>query len=660
MKGRARIGNPCHPRRAPAATAGLVAALVLAGNAAAAPSDYEFVLIASENDPGFVANGFDGLALNDLGQVAYIRVGKVNSPTFAHGGAVLLGDGVSSRTIVDGSTPVPAGFFQTFLNLGDPGSARFQNVDLNASGQVVFEAGLNNRVDPFRLGDTGDGVFATDIDGTLVEIGVADEDCCGPEPEFSAIGRAAINARGTVSLAVRDQTSGTPTLILTRHTSDPAASSAVALQNFNDSVFVPELGRQVGTQINLDLFSDLNDDGSIVGTGSYTFVPEVGDMVFGRAILAGPAVPPAAVVVGDGSVNPFSVSSHAAPEINGPGLISFLASPSGLNTSLFGVDLAGGMPGPLLTASSGIDQVSEHDTNDAGDFVASISFDGFDKTGVFTGPDFELDRVLASGDTLFGRPVLHARSARINNRGQIALFVIFGDDFSEAIVRADPVGSGSAGPCRPSLPGSLEAPCLPAVVAELEAGSPVTIGRTVTLDGDETALAFALRFLSADGNVTVTIDGTVEATLSAEGGGAEDFAQRVVLLPLPVAGARELSFTLDGPAGSVAQIGDVALLIGAERDPIDGGTFTDGAGQPFPSLDDAGWSLAGPGSATLRVVPEPDALLLAAAGWATLLALSRPRRRARSWRHAPPGSPSREKVTNAIAGRFEDSRMAKW
>jgi hypothetical protein len=627
MRGGIRIGRNRNARRAILAAAGLVAFLGLAGNAAASPSEYEFVLIASENDPGFVANGFDGLALNDLGQVAYIRVGKVNNPTFAHGGAVLLGDGVSSRTIVDGSTPVPAGFFQTFLNLGDRGSARFQKVDLNASGQVVFEARLNNRVDPFRLGDTGDGVFATDIDGTLVEVGVADEDCCGPEPEFSAIGRAAINDRGTVSLAVRDQTSGTPTLILTRHTSDPAGSSAIALQNFNDSVYVPELGRQVGTQINLDLFSDLNNDGAVVGTGFYSFVPAVGDMVSGRAILAGPAVPPNAVVVGDGSVNPFSVSSSAAPEINGPGLISFLASPSGLNTSLFGVDLAAGMPGPLLTASSGIDQVSEHDTNDAGDFVASISFDGFNKTGVFTGPDFELDRVLASGDTLFGRPVLHVRSAQINDRGQIALFVIFGDDSSEAIVRADPVGSSGAGPCKPSLPGLLEAPCLPAVVAELEAGSPVTIGRTVTFDGDETALAFALRFLSPDGDVTVALGGATEQTISASGDGAEDFAQRVVLLPLPVAGAHELSFTLDGPAGSVAQIGDIALLIGADRDPIDGGTFADGTGQPFASVADAGWTVTGSGTATLHVVPEPDVFLSAAAALATLLTLSRCRRR---------------------------------
>lgn len=630
MRGWTRIGRDRNVRRTLLAAAGLVASLGLAGNATASPSDYEFVLIASENDPGFVANGFNGLALNDLGQVAYIRHGKVNSPTFAYGGAVLLADGVSSRTVVDGSTPVPAGFFQTFLNLGDPGSARFKNVDLNESGQVVFEAHLNNRVSPWRLGDTGDGIFATDIDGTLVEIGVADNDCCGPEPEFSAIGRAAINNRGTVSLAAHEQTPGDasgPAIILTRETGDPVGSSTVALQDFDDSVFDPDLGRQVGTRIHLDLVSDLNDDGSVVGTGFYTFGPEVGDMVSGGAILAGPAVPPNVVVVGDGSVNPFSVSSDAAPEINGPGLISFLAYPSGLNASLFGVDLAGGTPGALLTATSPIDQVSAHDTNDAGDFVATVFFDGFSKNGLFTGPDLELDRVLATGDTLFGRPVRHAQSGRINNHGQIALLVTFGDDFSQAIVRADPVGSSGAGPCKPSLPGSLEAPCLPSVVAELEAGSPVTIGRTVTFDGDETALAFVLRFLSPDGDVTVALDGATEETISAGGDGAEDFVQRVVLLPLPVAGAHELSFTLDGPADSVAQIGDIALLIGAERDPIDGGTFADGTGQPFASVTDAGWTVTGPGTATLHVVPEPGVSLLAEAALATVLTLSRHRRR---------------------------------
>lgn len=639
MRGRTRIGRDPRARRALRVAAGLVAGLGVAGNAAASPSDFEFVSIASENAPGFVANGFDGLALNDLGQVAYIRLGQVNSPTLAHGGAVLLGDGVSSRTIVDGGTPVPAGFFQTFLNLGDPGSASFENVDLNASGQVVFEAHLNNRVEPWRLGDTGDGIFATGIDGTLVEIGVADNDCCGPEPEFSAIGRATINDRGTVSIAAREQTPSDgigPAIILTRETGDPVGSSTIALQDFNDSVFDPDVGRQVGTQIYLDLFSDLNDDGSVVGIGSYTFVPEVGDMVFGRAILAGPAAPPHVVVVGDGSSNPFSVSSDAAPEINGPGLISFLASPSGLPPSLFGCDLAGGTPAPLLTANSPIDQVGAHDTNDAGDFVATVNFDGFSKTGVFTGPDLELDRVLATGDTLFGRPVLHVQVGRINNRGQIALLVTFGDDFSQAIVRADPVGSSGAGPCKPSLPGGLQAPCLPAVVAELEVGSPVTIGRTVTFDGDETALAFALRFLSPDGDLRVALDGAIEQTISASGDGGEDFAQRVVLLPLPIVGAHELSFTLDGPADSVAQIGDIALLIGAERDPIDGGTFADGTGQPFASVTEAGWTATGPGTATLRVVPEPDVSLLAAAALGALLTRSRYRHRSGAVAAPPP------------------------
>ncbi len=619
-------------RLAQITTGDLVAAAMLAGSAAAAPADYTFVMIASDNDPGFVASGFLDFALNDLGQVAYAREGDVNSPTFAHGGAVIISDGVSSATIVDGATPVPAGnFFQTFLNLGDPGSANFTNVDLNDSGQVVFEAELHDRVDPPRIGDTGQGIFATDIDGNLVEIGVGDSDCCGPEPEFVAVGGAAINDRGVVSFATREQSPGAPgfepAVILTRSTSDPAGSSAIALRDFNDSYYDPDAARQVGTQVRLDLFSDLDDAGSVVASGFFSFVPPVGDFTMGGAILAGPAVPPVAVTVGDGVVNPFSVSSAAEPEINNAGLIAFLANPNALDKSLFGVDLLGGPPELLVAAVTPIDQVFAHDTNDAGDVAVSLGFDGFTRTGVFTGPDLELDRVLGTGDTVFGRPVGNVLRGQINDLGQVGMLVIFADDGSQAILRADPLGSSGNDPCPASLPRQISTPCLPGFAAELQAASPVTIGRAVTLDGNETALAFVLRFRTPTGDLTVTLDGANPTTISATDQSVDEFVQRVVHLPLPVSGMHELAFTLDGPAGSIAQIGDIAFLIGAARDPIAGGTFTDGTGQPFTSVTDAGWTVTGPGTATLHAVPEPDAPLLVMAASATLLGMFRRHRR---------------------------------
>ncbi len=615
------------------AVGALAAATLGAGSAAASPADYTFVMIASENDPGFVASGFRDFALNNLGQVAYTRVGDVQSPTFAHGGAVVIGDGVTSRTIVDGSTPVPAGnFFQTFLNLGDPGSARFLDVDLNDSGQVVFRAELHDRVSPPRLGDTGAGVFATDIDGNLVEIGTGDNDCCGPEPEFAAVGGAAINNRGAVALGAREQTpsdpGSEPVLILTRTTRDPVGSSAVALRDFNDSFFDPDVARQVGTQISLDeRVPDLDDAGSVVATGFFTFVPASGPITSGNAILAGPADPPFAVVVGDGTINEFSLETASQPILDNTGLITFVARPSGANESLFAVDRTGGAPALLLGAADPIDGVLSHDTNDAGAFVVTLGLAGFSQIGVFTGPDLERDRVLATGDTLFGRPVRNAQKGEINDLGQVALLVTFDDDSSQAIVRADPLGSSGNAQCPPSLPRPLAAPCLPAVAAELAAGSPVTIARSAPLDGDETAVGFALRFLTSDGDLTVTLDGETSTMISAEDQNADEFVQRVVHLPLPVSGACELSFTFDGPPGSAAQVADIQFLIGAASDPIEGGSFADGGGQPLASVADAGWTVSGSGTATVQAVPEPDAALLAVAALSTLIGVARRRGR---------------------------------
>lgn len=619
-------------RLAQCAACSVVSAAILASQAVASPADYTFVVIASEDDPGFVAGGFLDLALNNLGQVAHTRAPNVQNPTFAHGGAVVIGDGVTSRTIVDGSTPVPAGnFFRTFLNLGDPGSAKFSGVDLNDSGQVVFRADLNDRVSPPRVGDTGVGIFATDIDGNLVEIGTGDNDCCGAEPEFAEVGGAAINNRGAVVFGAREQTPSDPgfesVLILTRTTRDPVGSSMVALRDFDDSVFDPDVHRQVGTQIRLEMVPEVDDAGSVATTGDFTFTPAIGPLTFGKAILAGPADPPSTVVVGDGTVNEFSLVAAAQPSLDGTGRIGFLARPSGGNESLFDVDRMGGAPALLLAAVNPIDQVIDHDTNDAGAFAVTLLFDGYSSTGVFTGPDLELDRVLATGDTLFGRPVRFVEQGEINDLGQIAFRVTFADDSSNAIVRADPLGSSGGSPCPPSLPRPLAAPCLPAVAAELAAGSPVTIARSAPLDGDETAVGFALRFLTPDGDLTVTLDGATSATISADEQNVDEFVQRVVHLPLPISGARELSFTFDGPPGSAAQIADIELLIGAVGDPVAGGTFADGGGQPFASLADAGWSVSGSGTATVQAVPEPDASLLAAAALSTLIGVARRRGR---------------------------------
>ena len=123
----------------------------------------------------------------------------------------------------------------------------------------------------------------------------------------------------------------------------------------------------------------------------------------------------------------------------------------------------------------------------------------------------------------------------------------------------------------------------------------------------------------------MTLDGATSTAIPAPESSDGAFSQHVLHLPIPAPGTRDLSFHFDGPDGSVAQVADITLLVGADVDPIDGGSFVDGSGQAFSSVTDAGWNVAGSGTATLRAVPEPAMTLSAVTAFGALLGLSRRR-----------------------------------
>ena len=76
--------------------------------------------------------------------------------------------------------------------------------------------------------------------------------------------------------------------------------------------------------------------------------------------------------------------------------------------------------------------------NSQGDVVFYAQLDGGGH-GAFTGPDPVSDRVLGSGDVLFGRTVFDVvfGPAALNDRGQFVMQVLTGG--SNFIVRADPI-----------------------------------------------------------------------------------------------------------------------------------------------------------------------------------------------------------------------------
>lgn len=100
----------------------------------------------------------------------------------------------------------------------------------------------------------------------------------------------------------------------------------------------------------------------------------------------------------------------------------------------------------------------------------SIAFFGIlaDSTeGIFTGADPVLDKVIATGDTLFGKTVtgLGFFNRGLNNSNQISFFARF-DDGSEGIFRADPMAEPTAVPEPASILGMLAAGAIGAIFSQ--------------------------------------------------------------------------------------------------------------------------------------------------------------------------------------------------
>ena len=66
--------------------------------------------------------------------------------------------------------------------------------------------------------------------------------------------------------------------------------------------------------------------------------------------------------------------------------------------------------------------------------MASLNTGGF---GIFTGPDTITNKVIATGDSLFGSTVTFVAHPVINDPGQVAFRVSLADG-TTSIVRADP------------------------------------------------------------------------------------------------------------------------------------------------------------------------------------------------------------------------------
>jgi hypothetical protein len=132
-----------------------------------------------------------------------------------------------------------------------------------------------------------------------------------------------------------------------------------------------------------------------------------------------------------------SFRSLSFPAINNAATVAFSA---GLDAGGGGIFTSSGGDYTTIVNSSGLfDGFSGPAINNVGTvaFGASLDAGGY---GIFTGADPITDKVITTGDTLFGSTVtgLTFSPKGFNDAGQIAFIASFGDDSRQGLFRADP------------------------------------------------------------------------------------------------------------------------------------------------------------------------------------------------------------------------------
>lgn len=172
------------------------------------------------------------------------------------------------------------------------------------------------------------------------------------------------------------------------------------------------------------LFSPAIND---IGTVAFTAILDTG----GRGIFTSSGGDYTTIVDTSGS---FESLSYLA--INNAGTVAFWASLDAGGEAIF--TSSGGDYTTIVDSSGLFDNFSVPAINNAGTvaFGASLDAGGY---GIFTGADPAVDKVIVTGDTLFGSTVTNLRFSRngFNDAGQIA-FVASLENGRQGLFRADP------------------------------------------------------------------------------------------------------------------------------------------------------------------------------------------------------------------------------
>lgn len=372
-------------RTSAAAIALVVPALFASGAAPAGAAPYDFTMIAQTGTTTGAFGAFDTApSINGSGTVSF-STSIYNVGTVG----VYTGNGATTANVISSDPNTGTSIF-----LGQ--------TDINNNGQVGYLGTVNNQ-SGFWV-NTG-GSNANIIPGS-----------------FGVIqGQPALNNAGTVAAYVQQI--------------NPANTEGVYTSS--DGVTLTQI-------VNQPVNSGLLNNPAINDAGQVAFTNTDGNGNPGIYLTTGNVT----VQVVDVTTAGLQNNSLSNPRLDSSGRVIFQGQ---LTTGQLGVFLAsGGTVSTLMTAGSVGGQIGGFGgtlaTNNADEVAFRASVIG-GPIGIFTGTDPVLDKVIATGDTLFGATVIDIQfgSGSLNDAGQIAFRATL-DDGRTVIARADPLAASAAVP----------------------------------------------------------------------------------------------------------------------------------------------------------------------------------------------------------------------
>jgi hypothetical protein len=326
----------------------------------------------------------------------------------------------------------------TFTKLADTygGHDIFLDASINNAGQVVYRTNLD-------AGGSGMYRYSGGMTSTVLQT--------GPSQQFSSAGPTTINGSGAIAFTATLASNGNRGVFRQSAGGAPITPLYTSPANYSsfDRSHITDVGAgAVVFQAHTNApttYGVFRGDGS----GAATTITSGGNVqVSGNDIAAGSdgtalflgseqinGVPTFGVYTGDGSApparvldttGPYEIFSNPAMSTNGTVLVS--AGPDGGLTDPDApahlVRIApGGTPEVVADTTGLFDGFAIYAVNSSGDFATYSALDTASTYGVFAGPDPLRDKVLMTGDELFGETVTLARISKqaLNDHGQLVI-----------------------------------------------------------------------------------------------------------------------------------------------------------------------------------------------------------------------------------------------